>query len=100
MRIIKRDPPGITFSRASRPSVSGRSGNTLNLILGFFVVDGTRTVAGRTVIGRTVVRRTIVGSIVVGIREVFHRERGNLIDGVVSCVENIPGAYVGIGFCC
>jgi hypothetical protein len=39
MRIIRRDPPGITFSRASRPSVSGRSGNTLNLILGFFTIN-------------------------------------------------------------
>ncbi len=69
-------------------------------VVGRTVVDGTSTVVGRTVIGRTVVITTIVGSIVVGIREAFHRERGNLFDGVVSCVENIPGTYVGIRFCC
>ena len=70
------------------------------LVVGRTAFDGTRTVVGRTVIGRMVVSRTIVGSIVVGIWEVFHRERGNMFDGVVSSGENIPGMYVGIGFCC
>ena len=55
---------------------------------------------GRTVVGRTVIGRTVVGRIVVGSREGMHRESGNLFDGVVSYVKNIPGTYVEIEFCC